>query len=119
MAYGKLEHLNLSNCNLTDRHGQQLSQVITANESLRVLFIRFYRFLGWGSTLLAKSIAPHKSLQIFDISHNAITSRGRPLVDPVLQYPSCAKKYAKELREETEKAKLAKQKPQKLERKEP
>ena len=74
---GRIVYLNLSKNKITDIGAKHIARLIQEPESrLRLLFLHDNRIMGFGGVEIANSISISESLQVFDISFNAICGSG-------------------------------------------
>lgn len=71
-----IQYLNVSRCNIEDAGARDLALLIQECPKLRLLFMHDNRILGFGGNDVAEAVGQSKSLQVFDISWNAICSTG-------------------------------------------
>ena len=74
----KIVYLNVSKNEISDAGARDIARLINECPTLRLLFMHYNRVLGFGSVEIAEAIKNSKSLQVFDISFNALCGSGLP-----------------------------------------
>lgn len=68
-----ITYLNVSRCAITDKGARALARLVQNLKYLRCLFAHFNRILGPGASEIADAIGESVSIQVLDLSFNAIT----------------------------------------------